>query len=77
MEYTVRYYGQIAELVDRSEEFIFSEADTIEKLIMDLIQTHPILKGKTFQVAQNNQIKREGALIGKDVIDLFPQFSGG
>jgi molybdopterin converting factor small subunit len=44
---------------------------------MDLIQTHPILKGKTFQVAQNNQIKREGALISKDVIDLFPQFSGG
>ena len=77
MEYTVRYYGQIAELVDRSEELIFSEADTIQKFVKDLIQIHPILKGKTFQVAQNNQIKRKDILICKGVIDLFPQFSGG
>ena len=77
MDYTVRYYGQIAELVDSNEEFIFSEADTIQRFIKDLIQIHPILKGKTFQVAQNNQIKREGALIHKAVIDLLPPFSGG
>jgi|TARA_B110000263_G_scaffold238621_1_gene239991 molybdopterin converting factor small subunit len=77
MEYTVRYYGQLSELVHTREDLIFSDADTIQKFIIDLIQTHPILKGKTFQVAQNNQIKREGELISKDVIDLFPQFSGG
>ena len=32
MEYTVRYYGQIAELVNISEELIFSEANTIENI---------------------------------------------
>ena len=64
-------------LSDSNEEFIFSEADTIQRFIKDLIQIHPILKGKTFQVVQNNQIKREGALIRKAVIDLLPQFSGG
>ena len=77
MEYTVRYYGQIAELVNISEELIFSEANTIENFINDLIQLQPILKGKTFQVAQNNQIKRQGILIRNAVIDLLPQFSGG
>ena len=77
MKIKVHYYGQLTEITQKSEEIVDIKASTVEDFKKELIQLHPELKNRTFQVAQNNTIQGEKDPLTALTIDLLPPFSGG
>ncbi|MDF0180566.1 MoaD/ThiS family protein [Staphylococcus pseudintermedius] len=75
----VLYFAEIKELVNRSEDvFHFDYAVPVADLITLLYQTYPVIQGKKFQVAINEEFARAEDLIQPyDVVALIPPVSGG
>lgn len=73
----IKYFGQIAEVTQiENEEFEFAK-NSISDLIEALTSKYPELKNKSFQVAQNQKLVKEGHLLTGDEIALLPPFAGG
>lgn len=77
MSITIKYFGLLIEVTGCSEEILDTSAETIKQLLEELFAKYPELKGKDFQVAQNNTIVRETTVINQTEIALLPPFSGG
>jgi molybdopterin converting factor small subunit len=77
MKIKVRYYGQLTDITQKSEEIVEVSASTVEEFKKKLIQLHPKLKNRTFQVAQDNAIQADKDPLKALTIDLLPPFSGG
>ena len=74
---TIKYFGLLAEVTQCSEEiFEFSGKQTNE-LLEILYSKYPALKGKDFQIAQNNSITTDKSEISSTEIALLPPFAGG
>ncbi|QLK86991.1 molybdopterin converting factor subunit 1 [Staphylococcus sp. 17KM0847] len=75
----VLYFAEIKEKLDRAEDtFHFDYELTVAELKQHLYQTYPVIQGKTFQVAVNEEFVQEDAIITTDdVIALIPPVSGG
>lgn len=75
----VLYFAEIKELVNRSEDvFHFDYEVPVSDLMTHLYQTYPVIQGKKFQVAINEEFARAEDLIQPyDVVALIPPVSGG
>ena len=77
MNLTIKYYGMLAEAVQKQEEIFGFSQETIEDLLKALYAKYPSLEGMDFQVAQNNQIVTKETVITGPEIVLLPPFAGG
>lgn len=77
MNLTIKYYGLLAEAVQRQEELFWFSQDSIEELLEALYAKYPPLEGMDFQVAQNNKIVPMETIITGTEIVLLPPFAGG
>ena len=77
MKITIKYFGLIAEITNRKEETLEFSKSSIADLLLELNQRYPLLNGKDFQVAQNQEIVSKETLISKGEIALLPPFAGG
>ena len=77
MTLTIKYFGQLAEIVSRNEEVINFSGNTISDLLEILFEKYSKLKNVDFQVAQNNQIVNLETKILTNEIALLPPFAGG
>ncbi|KJD36568.1 hypothetical protein PW52_02655 [Tamlana sedimentorum] len=77
MEITIKYFGQIAEETNTTEETIRIENGNISNILTLLLKKYDGLKYKDFQVAQNQEIVSPETEITGAEIALLPPFSGG
>ncbi len=77
MELNIKYFGILAEVTQCNEETFVFKKQTISELITDLCSKYPQLKGKEFQVAQNQKIVTPKSIVSEGEIALLPPFSGG
>ena len=77
MEINIRYFGFLAEVVQKEAERIQTKATTIGQLRVQLEEQYPSLLEHTFVMAQANEIKSEEELLLPEEVALFPPFSGG
>ncbi|MBI5974632.1 molybdopterin converting factor subunit 1 [Staphylococcus canis] len=75
----ILYFAELKELVDRHEDvFHFDYALTVEQLKNHLFSTYPVIQGKKFQVAVNEEFVQTDELVNpNDVVALIPPVSGG
>jgi molybdopterin converting factor small subunit len=79
MENEVQFYGMIAEKLGISKTSILIDFKGEDVNVRDLIiDSYPLLKSMTFQIAINNVIKENisSAEVGK-IIAILPPFAGG
>ena len=79
MENEVQFYGMIAEKLGISKTSILIDFKAEDVNVRDLIiDSYPLLKSMTFQIAINNVIKENisSAEVGK-IIAILPPFAGG
>lgn len=77
MYITIKYFGQIAEVTQTSEESLEFSGNLISELLETLNNKYNTLKNKDFQVAQNQElVSIETELTGAEIA-LLPPFSGG
>lgn len=74
---TIKYFGMLAEITQRKEENIQFENDTVSDLLESLCIKYPKLKGRSFQIAQNNELISKEAKLQASEIALLPPFAGG
>lgn len=77
MEVKVKYFGMIAEVIEKEEEFI---AISNDQLPIDMksffIEKYPELSKMSFQIAIDNELSNQ--LTGKaETIAILPPFAGG
>ena len=77
MKIKIKYFGQLTEIIGKTEDEISTKSENIIDLKKDLIKLHPVLKEYTIQIAQNNKIIGEKDILNSSQIDIFPPFSGG
>ena len=77
MQLTIKYFGMLAEITQRKEEDILFESDTISDLLDSLCIKYPKLKGRSFQIAQNNELVTKETKLQSSEIALLPPFAGG
>ena len=77
MKIKIKYFGQLTEIIGKTEDEISTKSENIIDLKKDLIKLHPVLKEHTIQIAQNNKIMGEKDILNSSQIDIFPPFSGG
>ena len=77
MEIKMRYFGLLAETLQKEEEIITTQAKKIGDLKNELLKRYPTLENKTFVLAQKNSIKAEEEKLLEQEVALFPPFSGG
>ncbi len=77
MNLTIKYFGLLAEVTQRSEETLVFTKSTVQHLLEDLYSKYPKLKEKDFQVAQNLEIVAKDTILTDEEIALLPPFSGG
>ncbi|KIX91109.1 molybdopterin synthase small subunit [Staphylococcus microti] len=75
----ILYFAEIKERLDRAEDtFHFDYEITVADLKKHLYETYPVIQGKSFQVAINEEFVQEDALVmPNDVVALIPPVSGG
>ncbi|UEX90561.1 molybdopterin converting factor subunit 1 [Staphylococcus ratti] len=75
----ILYFAEIKELVDRHEDqFHFDYDISVDDLKTHLYQTYPMIQGKKFQVAVNEEFVPSDEMIKpNDVVALIPPVSGG
>lgn len=71
------YFGQIAEILNRSDEEIEGDFLNIKMLDEFLKAKYPILNDVNFKYAQANEICLLQSAIKHENIALFPPFAGG
>jgi len=77
MTINIKYFGQIAEVTQRDEEFLECTTKYISELIDTLCIKYPQLKNKDFKIAQNQELVSIDTKITGTEIALLPPFSGG
>jgi len=77
MKVTLRYFGMIAEAVEKNSEVIsFEEISKQSSLRVYFNEKYPFLSDMSYQIAIDNELSEE---INNDVkeIALLPPFAGG
>ena len=77
MKIELTYYGQLAELTGTARETIETDTDSSAALRRALIERHPALRNRTFQLAADNEILAAEQALPTHRVDVFPPFSGG
>ncbi|WP_034040090.1 MoaD/ThiS family protein [Wocania ichthyoenteri] len=77
MYITVKYFGQIAEITQKEEEFFEFSGHQISELLEMLYSRYKALKNKDFQVAQNQELVSVETKVTGNEIALLPPFAGG
>lgn len=77
MQLNIKYYGLLAEATNCNEEVVSFSKSFISELLDILFEKHPDLKGKNFQVAQNQEIVSKDSIVNESEIALLPPFAGG
>lgn len=74
----VKYFGQIAESIGKSNEVWLNKGITVGKFKSELMVKYPQLNAETLQIAINLELVSDLVVIGeKDEVAVLPQFSGG
>ena len=74
---TIKYFGMLTEASNCKEETIDFSGNQISELIEELFEKHPNLKGKQFQVSQNQELVSFDTKLTSTELVLLPPFSGG
>jgi molybdopterin synthase sulfur carrier subunit len=74
---SIKYFGLLAEVTERSEEKIKFSGKSISDLKSILFQKHEELKNKDFQIVQNNELTTNETKVTATEIALLPPFAGG
>lgn len=77
MQINIKYFGQIAEVTQVTEEQIEFSGHDLSELLKVLHSKYQNLKHKDFQVAQNQELVSEHTEITGLDIALLPPFAGG
>lgn len=79
MNIKVNYFGRLTELAGTGiEQLTLPAASDSEKLLSELEERHPLLKGQISALAVNGEILQKGVTLHDgDEADLFPPFAGG
>ena len=77
MNISIKYFGLLTEVTSCSAETLKFHGETVEELLAQLYMKYPSLKGKDFQVAQNQELVSFQEHINGTEIALLPPFSGG
>ncbi|WP_111306997.1 MoaD/ThiS family protein [Confluentibacter sediminis] len=77
MTITIKYFGLIAEVTKQNEETIDFSGQSATELLEYLFLKYPDLKNKDFQVAQNQELVANDAIITGQELALLPPFAGG
>ena len=77
MQLNIKYFGLLTEATNCKEETITFSKLSVSELLDTLFEKHPNLKGKDFQVAQNQEIVSKNTSVSEGEIALLPPFSGG
>ena len=77
MKIPVKYYGLIAEAVNKNDDIISFSGTTAGELLEILFKKYPVLKTKDFQLAQHNHLIKKNETIDETEIALLPPFAGG
>lgn len=77
MNIPIKYFGLLTEITGCSAETLEFHGKTLEELLEELCKKYPSLKGKDFQVAQNQELVSVQEQINGTEIALLPPFSGG
>ncbi|MCS4486013.1 molybdopterin converting factor subunit 1 [Staphylococcus americanisciuri] len=75
----ILYFAEIKEKLNRAEDTLhFDYEITVAELKKHLYGTYPVIQGKSFQVAVNEEFVHEDAIVKpNDVVALIPPVSGG
>ncbi|MBH9581668.1 molybdopterin converting factor subunit 1 [Staphylococcus felis] len=75
----ILYFAELKELVNRTEDaFPFDYEISVEQLKQHLYSTYPVIQGKKFQVAVNEEFVRDNDTVKpNDIVALIPPVSGG
>jgi molybdopterin synthase sulfur carrier subunit len=74
---SIKYFGLLAEVTERSEEKIKFSGKSISDLKTILFQKYEELKNKDFQIFQNNELTTNETKVTATEIALLPPFAGG
>jgi molybdopterin synthase sulfur carrier subunit len=74
---SIKYFGLLAEVTERSEEKIKFSGKSISDLKTILFQKYEELKNKDFQIVQNNELTTNETKVTATEIALLPPFAGG
>ncbi len=77
MKIPVKYYGLIAEAVNKNDDLISFSGTSVEDLLEVLFKKYPVLKTKDFQVAQHNHLLSKNETLDETELALLPPFAGG
>ena len=77
MTINVKYFGLIAEITTCENERILFTKKNVSEFLELLYLKYPSLKNKDFQVAQNQELVSQDALISGHELALLPPFAGG
>lgn len=77
MDLQVNYLGMLVDFSHCSQETINFSGKNSKDLIKQLEIKHPLLKGATYRIAQNQMIISETDSITANEVVLLPPFSGG
>jgi len=78
MTLKIKYFGLIAELISKEEEFLDGSFSSVGKLEKYLLEQYPNLHHQNFKMAVNhNIVNNDYKLSGNEEIALLPPFSGG
>jgi molybdopterin synthase sulfur carrier subunit len=74
----IKYFGQIAEVTNKTSEYLDVETSSVETIINQLNHVYPSLKSQDFNVAADQRIvDRETEISGQVELALLPPFAGG
>ncbi|WKV12438.1 MoaD/ThiS family protein [Marivirga harenae] len=74
----IKYFGQIAEATNKTNEYLDVEKSSVEAVISQLNNSYPALVSQEFNVALDHKIVDRETEISKDVeLALLPPFAGG
>ena len=80
MTVTIKYFGLIADIMQRKEEHLFFEqtSQSLELIQSQLEEKYPEIKNVSYSFAVNQTLVKEDFVVSdNDEIALLPPFSGG
>ena len=77
MQITIKYFGQIAEVTKRNEETMSFSKLLVSELLNHLFIKYPMLKNRSFTIAQNQELVADNTELTGEEIALLPPFAGG
>ena len=80
MELTLKYFGNIADIIMKKEEafFVEEEAITLKSLQLKIEVKYPKILVTNYSIAVNKKfLQNDFLLINKDIVAFLPPFAGG